>query len=251
MLIELDRVSKRYAAVATPVAALTDVSLRIEHGSVVAVVGPSGSGKTTLLGMIGGLDRPTTGSVRVGGAALEGMAPRLLARFRLAHIGFMFQGNNLIDVLTAAENIALPLSLRRVAGPDSRRRVDALVEELGLREVAARRPCELSGGQQQRVSLARALVTEPSIVLADEPTAHLDAQTALEVMRVVRTIHERRGTTLIFSTHDAAVEAVATERCVLRSGRVVAEPRTEEIAAPCENWRASLSATSSVALDAR
>jgi putative ABC transport system ATP-binding protein len=178
------------------------------------------------------------------------MAPALLARFRQTHVGFVFQGNNLIDVLTASENIALPLSLRRMGASERHRRTEALIDELGLRSVAARRPCELSGGQQQRVSIARALVTEPSIVLADEPTAHLDAQTAVDVMHVLRAIHESRGTTLIFSTHDPAVEVVATARYILRSGRIVAALRREEIAIPCDNWHASPFATSAVVLDA-
>jgi putative ABC transport system ATP-binding protein len=248
MFIELAGVSKRYAAAGGPVAALTDVSLWIARGAAVAVVGPSGSGKTTLLAILGGIDRATTGTVRVNGADLTTMSPRLLARFRRAHVGFIFQANNLVDVLSARENIALPLGISGLQGRERRRRVDALIDELGLGAVAGRRPPELSGGQQQRVGIARALVTEPALVLADEPTAHLDAGTAAEVMTTLRALQERRGTTLVFSTHDPAMEALAGQRCALQSGRVVAGCAPEEKVLPCEIWCASPSVMPSAVL---
>jgi putative ABC transport system ATP-binding protein len=249
-LVDVRRVSKEYASPAGPVRALTAVSLSVEAGSICAMVGPSGSGKSTLLGLMGGLDRPTSGELWVCGVRLSDMPARLRARFRLAHIGFIFQANNLIPILTAAENIALPLSLSPLSVRERRRRVDALLDELDLRALAARRPAELSGGQQQRVGIARALVLNPELVLADEPTAHLDVDTGREVMTLLRSLNARRGTTLVFSTHDPAIEAIAAQRCVLRGGCVVDEQVTE----PAIAWQSSFaspSAISSATLDGR
>ena len=249
-LVDVRRVSKAYASPAGPVRALAAVSLSVDAGGICAMVGPSGSGKSTLLGLIGGLDRPTSGELWVCGARLDAMPARLRARFRLAHVGFIFQANNLIPILTVAENVALPLSLSPLSIRERRRRVDGLLEELDLRGLAARRPAELSGGQQQRVGIARALVLNPALVLADEPTAHLDVDTGREVMTLLRSLNDRHGTTLIFSTHDPAIEAVATQRCVLRGGRVIEAQETE----PTIAWPscfASPSAISSATLDGR
>jgi putative ABC transport system ATP-binding protein len=219
--IQLRAVCKDYPASLGPVRALADVSLVIPRGEMCAVTGPSGSGKTTLLTIIGALDRVTSGRVTVDGRELTAMSSHGLARFRIERVGFVFQNCNLIPVLTAAENIALPLGVRGVARRERQRRVLGLLELLGLREVAHRRPGELSGGQQQRVGIARALVGDPAFVLADEPTSHLDADTGRSVMAMLRAIHDQRRTTFVFSTHDPAIEALATWRLVLRSGRVL------------------------------
>ena len=176
------------------------------------------------------------------------MPARARARFRLTHIGVIFQTNNLIPVLTAAENVALPLSLSSLSARDRHRRVDGLMDELGVRAVARRRPAELSGGQQQRVGIARALVTNPQIVLADEPTAHLDIETGLEVMSLLRSLNTERGTTLIFSTHDPAMEAIAAQRFVLRGGRLLDE-HVPTATLPWQTYSSSRSVTYSATLD--
>jgi putative ABC transport system ATP-binding protein len=249
-LVEVRRVSKEYASAAGPVRALTSVSLTVASGTICAIVGPSGSGKSTLLGLMGGLDRPTGGDVWVCGADLGRMAPRPRAGFRLTHIGLIFQANNLIPVLTAAENIGLPLSLSRLSLRERRWRVDEFIDELGLRGVAGRRPAELSGGQQQRVGIARALVMNPELVLADEPTAHLDVDTAFEVMNLLQSMNAQRGTTLVFSTHDPAIEAIAANRFVLRDGCIL-EERTTEPQITWQSYSSLPSGISAAILDGR
>ena len=216
--ISVCEVHKSYSTVAEPVHALRGVSLHLAEGALCAVVGPSGSGKSTLLAILGGLDVPTAGEVYVDCFPLHRMTATARARFRAARVGFVFQANNLIPVLTAAENVALPLALERYSTRERARRVDAVLDDLGVRDVARQRPGELSGGQQQRVGIARALVTDPTLVLADEPTAHLDSATGADVMRVLQDANHTRGTTFVFSTHDPQVEAVAYDRIALRDG---------------------------------
>jgi putative ABC transport system ATP-binding protein len=242
-LIAVRNVHKSYGAPAGLVRVLRGVSLTVEQRALCAIVGPSGSGKSTFLAIVGGLDAPSAGEVYVGGHALHRMSPGERARFRAAHIGFVFQSNNLIPVLTAAENVALPLSLRRLTARERSLRVERLLDEVGLRKEAGRRPAELSGGQQQRVGIARALVTGPALVLADEPTAHLDSQTGLEVMALLRTINATRGTAFVFSTHDPAIESIADARIVLRDGIVVPAVRTTEMNGPCRPASTSACAT--------
>jgi len=244
-LISVRNVHKSYTTPAGIVRALRGVALAVQQGTICAVVGPSGSGKSTLLAIIGGLDCASAGEVHVRGQALHRMAPAERARFRAAHVGFVFQANNLIPVLTVAENVALPLTLRPLSARDRELRVARLLDEVGLRDVARRRPGELSGGQQQRVGIARALVTDPALVLADEPTAHLDSATGLAVMGVVRSINASRGTTFVFSTHDAAVESIADARVTLRDGAVVPPARAPEMNGPCRPYSTSAFATSS------
>lgn len=228
-LITVRDLYKTYAAPAGPARALRGVSLTLEAATMCAIVGPSGSGKSTLLGILGGLDCPSAGEVHVGGHALHRMSAAERARFRTARVGFVFQSNNLIPVLTAAENVALPLTLGRLTARERSLRVERLLDEVGLRELARRRPGELSGGQQQRVGIARALVTEPALVLADEPTAHLDSATGVDVMGLLRSINRSRGTAFVFSTHDAAIESIASERVTLRDGAVVPPARAPEM----------------------
>jgi putative ABC transport system ATP-binding protein len=220
--ISVSDLHKRYASPAGWVRALCGVSFRLMAGALGCVVGPSGSGKSTLLGIIGGLDAPTAGEVYVGAFALHRMSAAERARFRATRIGFVFQSNNLVPVLTAEENIGLPLALETLTRAERDRRVTALLDELGLRQVADHRPGELSGGQQQRVGIARALVTRPLLVLADEPTAHLDSRTGHEVMNVLRSTNRVCRTTFLVSTHDADVESLADERISLRDGACAA-----------------------------
>jgi len=222
-MVRLSAVSKQYAARATPVRALREVSLHVPRGEICALVGPTGSGKSTLLAIMGGLDRPSSGRVRIDGRELSRLSGRHLASFRLARVGMVFQAHNLIPVLTAAENVALPLALQGVERGDRRRRVDRLLAELSLTEVAKHRPPELSGGQQQRVGIARALVNEPALVLADEPTASLDEKTTHEVLALLRTINTQARTTLVIATHDSTLQLLATHRVCLRAGHVVAD----------------------------
>ena len=251
-LIGMRNVHKSYPAPAGLVRVLRGVSLTLEPRATCAIVGPSGSGKTTLLTLVGGLDVPSAGEVYVAGHALHRMSAAERARFRGAYIGFVFQSNNLIPVLTAAENVALPLSLRRLTARERSLRIDRALDEVGLRRVARQRPAELSGGQQQRVGIARALVTGPTLVLADEPTAHLDSVTGLEIMTLIRTINASRGTSFVFSTHDATIESIADVRIALRDGVVATPPpRTTEMNGPCRPVSTSACATSSAIRVAR
>jgi len=235
---------KRFTVAGRAVRAVHNVSFALASGTLCAIVGPSGSGKSTVLALVGGLDVPTSGDVWIGTVNLSRLSPARRARFRAAHVGFVFQSHNLVPVLTAAENVALPLTLLPLSSSERTRRVDAVLDELGLRELGRHRPGELSGGQQQRVGLARALVTTPALVLADEPTAHLDSATAREVVEVVRATNRRRATTIVLATHDPAVEALADEHVALRDGAVVG--RDERRAARWPSWSDSPSATCAV-----
>jgi putative ABC transport system ATP-binding protein len=227
-VIEADTVSKTYRANGVPVEALRAVSFRIAPGAFVSFVGPSGSGKTTLLNLIGCLDKPTSGRLAVAGVDVSGLGRRPAAAFRGQHLGFIFQDFNLIPVLTAYENVEYPLLLvQRAAAAERRSRVMSLLEAVGMGEHRDRYPDELSGGQKQRLAVARALVTRPTVVLADEPTANLDHATAAGVLATMKRMRDELGTTFIFSTHDPRVvgeaEIVHTlEDGVLASSRMAA-----------------------------
>jgi putative ABC transport system ATP-binding protein len=217
----LTDVHKTYRVGAIEVQAVRGVDIEIAEGEFFSFAGPSGSGKTTLLNLLGALDTPTRGTVEIGGRATDGLSPTTLADFRNQHLGFIFQTFNLIPVLTVLENIEFPLQLLGVSdAAERRRRVETLLEEVGLAGLSDRRPSELSGGQQQRVAVARALVKEPTLVLADEPTANLDSATALEVISLMKELNGRRGTTFIFSTHDRLVMDHARRLVRLRDGRI-------------------------------
>ncbi len=217
----LENVEKTYKVGDVDVPAVRGVSLDIEAGSFLALVGPSGSGKTTLLNLIGALDTPTAGNIWISNQATAGLAPKDLADFRNAYLGFIFQSFNLIPVLTAAENVAFPLQLQGMADATERqRRVQAMLEEVGIGELGDRRPAELSGGQQQRVAIARALIKQPTLVLADEPTANLDSHTSEEIMAIMERMNRQHGTTFVFSTHDPLVMQHATRIVFLRDGQI-------------------------------
>ena len=239
------RITKTYGDGARAVHALRAVSLTVRDGAMCAVVGPSGSGKSTLLALLGGLDVPSSGVLHVAGHALHRMTAAQRTRFRAAHVGFVFQAPNLIPVLSAAENVALPLTLRALTAGERARRVARLLDDVGLRAVAGRRPAELSGGQQQRVALARALAADPAVVLADEPTAHLDSITARAIMQLLRTLNRARRTAIVLATHDPLIETMADLSVSLRDGAVVAADATRGTDGPCRPCSISVCGTSS------
>jgi len=219
-------VHKTYHVGDVDVPAVRGISLDIEAGAFLSIAGPSGSGKTTVLNLLGALDTPTSGSIAIGDRETGGLSPKALADFRNTHLGFVFQTFNLIPVLKVRENVELPLQLHGIADGNVRKdRVMSILREVGLGDLADRRPTELSGGQQQRVAIARALVKNPTLVLADEPTANLDSGTAGEIMALMEVMNEKHGTTFVFSTHDPLVMEHATRLVRLRDGRVESDER--------------------------
>jgi putative ABC transport system ATP-binding protein len=220
-IVEVEGLRKRYALGGALVNALDNVSLAVTEGEFLALSGPSGSGKTTLLNMIGCIDVPDAGHVRIDGQEVSGKSPDDLSDLRARSIGFVFQTFNLLPVLTAAENVEYPLlNLRSLRRAERHRRVQQFLEVVGLERFARHRPGQLSGGQRQRVAIARALATHPRIILADEPTANLDQQTGASMLDLMKRINQEGGTTFIFSTHDPQVMSMA-DRCVsLRDGKI-------------------------------
>jgi len=212
--------TRTYGSAPAPVHALRDVSLDVAPGQMVAVVGRSGSGKTTLLNLIGGLDRPDAGTVQVAGTEVTALDEQGLSRLRRDTISYVFQTFGLIPALTAAENVGLPLRLRRTPVPERERRVAQLLDLVGLRDHGRQRPAELSGGQQQRVGIARALAGSPRLLLADEPTGQLDAETGLSVMALMRAVVESEGVTAVVATHDPVMMSLADRVLTIADGRV-------------------------------
>jgi putative ABC transport system ATP-binding protein len=224
-IVVCEGLAKTYGSGEVTVAALSGVDLNLARGEFTTLVGPSGSGKTTLLNLVGGLDRPTAGSVLLDGRRVDELSAGELADLRLWHVGFVFQAYNLIPVLSARENVELLMELQ---GVDAGRRAEvskSVLAEVGLADLADRRPAELSGGQQQRVAVARAIATRPAVVLADEPTANLDSQTASDLLELMRALNERHGVTFLISTHDPRVMAFARRRITLEDGRIVEDRR--------------------------
>lgn len=217
--------TKVFQVGATEVRALRGVDLEVHEREFLALVGPSGSGKTTLLNLIGALDVPTAGELTVLGHQVAALSRRERAELRLRSIGFVFQAYNLVPVLTAVENVEFVLELQGL-GPERRERARAVLQELGLADLADRRPSELSGGQQQRVAVARAIAARPALVLADEPTANLDGENAEILMHMMRDLRDRHGMTFLFSTHDARVIAHAVRVVTLVDGRVARDEHT-------------------------
>lgn len=205
----------------TLVKALDQVSLQIQPGEFSAIVGPSGSGKSTLLHLIGGLDKPDEGNVRLAGTLISDMSSADLCRYRRDNIGFIFQAYNLIPVLSVAENIEYIMLLQGLSEQERRTRTLAIMEQVGLSGKASRRPSQLSGGQQQRVAVARAMVSHPKIILADEPTANLDSQTGIELLDMMRELNQQQGMTFLFSTHDPKIMERASRLIYLEDGKVV------------------------------
>jgi putative ABC transport system ATP-binding protein len=221
-LVHAENLTKTYRAGDVDVQAIRGVDFTIEPASLVAFVGPSGSGKSTLLNMVGCLDHPTGGTLRVLDTDIAILDRRAAARFRGEHIGFIFQDFNLIPVLSVAENIEYPLLMVQAWPADRRRaRVGELLEAVGMTEQADKRPDQLSGGQKQRVAVARALATHAKLVLADEPTANLDHDTAYRILELMKKMRDEFGTTFIFSTHDPKIMGEAEMTFTLEDGRLV------------------------------
>jgi putative ABC transport system ATP-binding protein len=222
-VVVCERVSKTYHVDHIDVPALREVDLEIPRGQFVTLAGPSGSGKTTLLNVVGGLDQPSAGEITLEGRRVDRLSPAELADLRLEHVGFVFQAYNLIPVLTARENVEFVMELQGVSAEKRHRLSREIFEEVGLAGMEDRRPTELSGGQQQRVAVARAIVSRPTIVLADEPTANLDSHTARELVGLMRALNEKHQITFLISTHDPMVMDLAPRRIGLRDGRVVSD----------------------------
>ena len=231
-IVAVEDVSKIYKLGKAEVHALRGVSLEVERGEFLAIAGPSGSGKTTLLNLVGCVDTPTAGRVIMDGKDTRSLSERALTDLRLHHIGFIFQTFNLVQVLSVLQNVEFPLLLQGGLSKKERRvRVTDLLEAVGLSEHAGHRPSELSGGQRQRVAVARALVTRPTLVLADEPTANLDSQTGETIIDLMRDMNRKDGTTFIFSTHDPKVMAHATAAVRIADGRITGREVADGVSA--------------------
>jgi putative ABC transport system ATP-binding protein len=217
-IIELCNVSKAYHKGEADIHPLDDLSLTIDRGDFVALMGPSGSGKTTLLNLLGGLDTPTSGQVIVCGQDLTRLSSRELARWRCDHVAYIFQAYNLLPVLTAYQNVELPLTLLPLSARERREHTVKALEIVGLKDRMNHRPDELSGGQEQRVAIARALATDPEILLADEPTGDLDAHSAQEIMGLLIEMNRDFGKTIIVVTHDPKVSHMARRQLHLEKG---------------------------------
>jgi putative ABC transport system ATP-binding protein len=220
-LIELQNVSKHYVRGKQRVEVLKNLSLSISRGDFLALMGPSGSGKTTLLNLVGGLDRPSSGSVVVAGERLERLSSGGLAAWRARHVGFVFQFYNLLPVLTAARNVELPLLLTKLSAARRAQHVETALNIVGLADRAKHKPSELSGGQAQRVAIARALVADPTLLVCDEPTGDLDRSTADEILGLLQTLNREHGKTIVMVTHDPKAAEYATHQLHLDKGQLV------------------------------
>jgi putative ABC transport system ATP-binding protein len=230
ILIAAREVTRRYGRDETAVDALRGVSLAVTAGQLTAVMGPSGSGKSTLMHLLAGLDRPTAGSVHIGGEEISSMPDRRLTKLRRTHIGFVFQSFNLLPTLTAEENITLPLAIAR--SKPAKADVDRLIARVGLTDRRDHKPAELSGGQQQRVAIARALIARPTVLFADEPTGNLDSAAGAAVLELLRDAVAEDGQTTVMVTHDPRAAAAADRVLFLADGRIVGdmeEPTEDQI----------------------
>jgi len=234
--VETEDLAKYYKMGTYIVKALDGVNLKIRRGEYVSIMGPSGAGKTTLFNMIGGLDRPTRGKVYIDEVDISKLDAYELAWLRARKIGYIFQTFNLIPVLTALENVMLPMIFAGVRREERIRKARELLERVGLGDRLYHRPTELSGGQQQRVAIARALANDPAIVLADEPTGNLDLQTGLEIINLLRQLNKERGVTIVTATHDLKMIDVSDRIVYLRDGRVERIETRAEIAVEAEEY---------------
>ncbi len=219
LVVDLSDVTRSYSKGGESLVVLDQLAFQIEEGDSVAIMGPSGSGKTTLLNLIGGLDQPDAGSVRVAGEELTDLSPAALAEWRAGHVGIVFQGFNLIPVLSALENVELPLLLAPLSRSERRAHARHALELVGLADRAGHRPGQLSGGQEQRVAIARAIVSDPTIILADEPTGDLDRASADAVLELLSRLNEELGKTLVIVTHDPLAAQTAKRSVHLDKGR--------------------------------
>lgn len=221
LVVRCQSISRTYQDHSVPVRALIDVDFEVARGEFVSLAGPSGSGKSTLLNLIGGLDRPDEGAVEVDGVQLNDLSESQLSDLRLEKMGFVFQAYNLIPVLSALENVEFIMQLQGVSAAERHSRSVAMLEELGLTGMADRRPGEMSGGQQQRVAVARAVVTHPVLLLADEPSANLDSKTTEELLKLLQRLNEAHGVTIVTATHDPLVMSYAKRQVRLRDGEII------------------------------
>ncbi len=220
---------KIYPQEPDPVEAVRDISIKIETGDFVAMAGPSGSGKTTMLNMIGGLTRPSQGQISIGDQEITEMTDKDLAQLRLERIGFVFQSYNLLPVLTALENAEFTLLLSGIPKDERRKRVLELFNKIGLSGLEDRKPGKLSGGQQQRVAVARAVVANPALILADEPTANLDSKASADLLDVMERLNQDHGTTFLFSTHDPRVMERSRRLITLVDGQIESDKRQNHL----------------------
>lgn len=227
-VIEIKNITKTYNENTIPVHAVRGIDLNIEEGEFSAIIGPSGSGKTTFLNMIGGLDVPSSGSVKIDGKDIAGLTSKQLIDFRLNHIGFVFQSYNLIPVLTAAENVAFIMELKGVSKKDRMQRAKELLEQVGIGDKFNRKPKELSGGEQQRVAVARALASKPKFILADEPTANLDSKSTGDLLDMMADLNKRLNITFLFATHDQRVMDRARRIITLTDGLISSDEIIEK-----------------------
>ena len=226
-LVVLENITKSYAMGELFVDALKGVSMELMEGDFISVAGPSGSGKTTMMNIIGLIDRPSSGSLYIGGEKTDNAGRRGLTRLRREYIGFVFQSFNLLPVLTVFENVELPLLIgeKKISRAERRETVEYFLEEVGLADRSAHKPAELSGGQQQRAAIARAMVTKPRLVIADEPTANLDSENGGKVLELMKKVNKEDGATFLFSTHDPDIWKIADHILFLRDGVLVKEQK--------------------------
>ncbi len=225
VILEARKVHKTYYARGVETPALRGIDLSVGEGEFTVLAGPSGSGKTTLLNLFGALDAPSSGEVFLDGARLADLTPAQLSELRLRKLGFVFQSYNLIPVFTARENVEFVMELQAISRAERRERADALLRSVDVFELANKRPLEMSGGQQQRIAVARAIASHPRIVLADEPTANLDSETAGRLLDLMLRLNEQEGVTFLFSTHDPLVIDRARRRIGLADGKVIRDER--------------------------
>jgi putative ABC transport system ATP-binding protein len=224
-IIEIKNLHKVYNGSSVSVHAVNGINMSVEEGEFTAIVGPSGSGKTTLLNVIGGLDDATEGSVEIDGVKINDLSSRKLTDFRMKNIGFVFQGYNLIPVLTAKENVEFIMHLQGRKKADRDARTSELLKAVGLGEMMDRRPSKLSGGQQQRVAVARALASKPKFVLADEPTANLDSHSTENLLDIMEQLNKEEKITFLFSTHDQRVVNKARRVITIEDGKIISDER--------------------------
>jgi putative ABC transport system ATP-binding protein len=224
VLVRIRGLAKDYKRGVETVHVLQQLDLDIREGDFLALMGPSGSGKSTLLNLIGGLDRPSSGEIEVAGQRIDSMGDGALARWRANNVGFIFQMYNLLPVLSAERNVELPLLLTRLPRGERRKRVEAALSLVGLQDRAKHKPRELSGGQEQRVGIARAIVSDPTLLLCDEPTGDLDRKSGDEVLNLLQALNERHGKTIVMVTHDPHAAARASHTLHLTKGQLTREP---------------------------
>jgi putative ABC transport system ATP-binding protein len=224
VLVRIRSLAKDYKRGVETVHVLQALDLDIQRGDFLALMGPSGSGKSTLLNLIGGLDRPSRGEIAVGGERIDSLGEGALGRWRANHVGFIFQMYNLLPTLSAERNVELPLLLTRLSRAERRKRVEAALSLVGLNDRAKHKPRELSGGQEQRVGIARAIVSDPTLLLCDEPTGDLDRKSGDEVLNLLQALNQRHGKTIIMVTHDPHAAARASHTLHLTKGQLASEP---------------------------